>query len=52
MPAQAGIQPVYVNLATLGLGPSLRWGDGEVYCLSRRCVEAGKMTVFDSHAIF
>ena len=27
MPAQAGIQPAYVSLTTLGLGPSLRWGD-------------------------
>tara|TARA_R110001592_G_C12683504_1_gene704903 strand:+ start:344 stop:523 length:180 start_codon:yes stop_codon:yes gene_type:complete len=28
MPAKAGTQPAYAILATLGLGPSLRWGDG------------------------
>ena len=28
MPAKAGIQPAYVSLTALGLGPSLRWGDG------------------------
>ena len=27
MPAQAGIQPAWVSLTTLGLVPSLRWGD-------------------------
>ena len=28
MPAQAGIQPACVSPTTLGLDPSLRWGDG------------------------
>ena len=33
MPAQAGIQPACVSPTALGLGPSLRWGDG---CWQRR----------------
>jgi len=32
MPAKAGIQPADVSLTALGLGPSLRWGDGGVRC--------------------